>query len=148
LLIRPATPADILSLLALEQQAVTAAHWSAEQYQAALSNSPPRRVTLVAEDQGAAQGFLVARGLDQEWEIENVVVALAVRRRGFGKRLLREFLEWARLEGAEAMCLEVRQSNHGARALYEKCGFVEAGSRPHCYRQPEEDAVLYRLSLL
>jgi len=43
--------------------------------------------------------------------------------------------------------LEVRASNLAARKLYERVGFIEAGSRPRYYRDPAEDAVVYRKTL-
>ena len=148
MLIRPATPADVTSLLVLEQQSVTAAHWSAAQYQTAITGSSPRCVALVAEAESAIHGFLVARAADREWEIENIVIATVAQHRGLGTRLLREFLELARRQHAESVFLEVRSSNHAARALYQKCAFVEIGRRPRYYHEPVEDAVLYRFPSL
>jgi ribosomal-protein-alanine acetyltransferase len=147
--IRPATAADIPTMMALERHAVTAAHWSAAQYEAAFSSEGPCRVVLIiaevmAEEAGA-QGFIAGRELGNEWEIENIAVAGAARRRGLGTRLLGEFLDLARSRGAEAVFLEVRESNFAARRLYEKWAFVESGRRKHYYREPEEDAIVYRL---
>jgi ribosomal-protein-alanine N-acetyltransferase len=131
----------------LEKQAVTASHWSVCQYEALFSENRPQRVALVIEQERMIQGFLVARVIDREWEIENIAVAGSARRRGLGTRLLRRFAESARGQGAQAIFLEVRESNSAARALYEKCAFVEAGRRSRYYRDPEEDAIVYRLAL-
>src|SRR5207244_12881289 len=122
---------------AQETHAVTAAHWSQRQYEQVFASDEPRRVALIIERDGI-QGFLVARALDKEWEIENMAVAGSARRRGLGTRLLGEFLDRARLGGAEMVFLEVRESNHAARALYEKWAFVQSGSRKGYYRGPEE----------
>ncbi|HYL12367.1 MAG TPA: ribosomal protein S18-alanine N-acetyltransferase [Terriglobales bacterium] len=145
--IRCATPDDIPAMMALERHAVTAAHWNREQYAALFANPGPRRVALVIAAGTDIQGFLVARAVGSEWEIENIAVAGPARRRGLGTRLLGEFLEQARAEGAEAVLLEVRESNRAARGLYEKWAFVEDGRRKTYYRDPDEDAVLYRLRL-
>ena len=72
-------------------------------------------------------------------------VAPFARRRGLGKRLLSEFLDLARARSAEAVFLEVRESNLAARRLYEKCAFLESGRRKDYYRNPKEDSVNYRL---
>ena len=146
--VRAANTADIPVIMALEKHAATAAHWSPEQYQELLSNAQPRRVALVLEEDNVILGFLVARTAVDEWEIENVVVAGPARWRGLGTRLLGEFLGLAAQEGAQAVYLEVRESNLAARALYEKWAFLEGGRRPRYYRSPEEDAILYRLHLL
>ena len=141
MLIRPATAADLPSIMALERLAATAAHWSQEQYGAALGS----REVLVLEESSTLQSFLVGRRVNAEWEIENVVVAGPARRKGLGSRLIEEFLNVARSRGAQSVFLEVRESNHAARKLYEKWAFVESGRRKRYYREPGEDAVLYRL---
>jgi [ribosomal protein S18]-alanine N-acetyltransferase len=133
--------------MALADHAASAAHWSAGQYQQIFANSFLRRVVLVIEEQSVLQAFLVGRVLNTEWEIENVVVTNSRRGQGLGKQLLDEFLEVSQKEGARTIFLEVRESNLAARRLYEKCGFVENGRRQRYYKEPEEDAILYELSL-
>jgi ribosomal-protein-alanine N-acetyltransferase len=145
--IRPATSADIPALVALERQAVTASHWSLQQYEAVFPENVDHRIALVIEQEGIIRGFLVAREVHREWEIENIAIAVAARRRGLGTRLLGEFLDLIRGRNAEAVFLEVRESNLAARVLYEKWSFVLAGRRVRYYRGPEEDAILYRLIL-
>jgi ribosomal-protein-alanine N-acetyltransferase len=133
--------------MALEAGASTAAHWSVEQYQAAFSQSSPRRLVLIAEDGQRLHGFLLAREVDRDWEIENVVVADSSRRGGVGTSLLVEFLNIAAMRIAKTVFLEVRESNLAARRLYEKQGFAESGRRRGYYHQPEEDALVYRFTL-
>jgi len=135
-------------MMALEKDADAAAHWPQAQYeQIFLRAEHPSRLALVIEEDAAVQGFLVARQIDAEFEIENVAVAGSVLRRGLGTRLVGELLAVASHQGAKAVFLEVRESNRGARALYEKCGFTEIGHRKRYYQDPEEAAVLYRLDL-
>ncbi|MGZ4732163.1 MAG: ribosomal protein S18-alanine N-acetyltransferase [Terriglobales bacterium] len=143
--IRSAASADLPAMMALEKHAVTAAHWSAEQYEALFRASQSGRVAQVIEDESGLQGFVIARAVDREWEIENIAVTGPARRRGLGTRLLGEFLDLARARGADAVFLEVRESNRAARALYEKWAFLESGRRRRYYRDPDEDAILYRL---
>ena len=157
--VRPAVPGDIPRILEIEREAEAAAHFSEADYQRALASdnteAEVRRIVLVAGTPELVQGFLVARFLQEEWEIENVAVTKGARRLGFGARLVGTFLRLSicstkRIEnsGAEAAAvfLEVRESNLAARRLYEKFGFTIAGSRTAYYRNPEEDAILYRYS--
>jgi ribosomal-protein-alanine N-acetyltransferase len=144
--IRPATLADIPKMMALARLAAAAAQWSAEQYQTVFSGVS--RVALVVEEGADVQGFIAGRTMGEEWEIENIAVAGPVRRRGLGARLLGEFLDMARGRGAEAVFLEVRESNLEARQFYEKWAFVQTGRRKDYYREPEEDAIVYRLGLV
>jgi ribosomal-protein-alanine N-acetyltransferase len=145
--IRCATIADIPAVMALEKLAVTAAHWSIEQYHVAFASEWAPRVALVVEKETGMQGFIACRAFGDEWEIENIAVAEPARRCGLGARLLGEFLDRARGQGAKSIFLEVRESNLAARSLYEKWVFVEVGRRKHYYREPEEDAIVYRLKL-
>ena len=147
MLIRPATAADIAAMMTLGNHSATAAQWSRAQYERVFGGEAPRRVALVIEEESELQGFLVAHEIEQEWEIENIAIAGAARRRGLGTRLVGEFLKRARSEGATSVFLEVRESNRAARLLYEKWAFEESGRRSGYYAQPQEDAILYRLSL-
>jgi [ribosomal protein S18]-alanine N-acetyltransferase len=143
--IRAATIADIPAMMVLAREASSAAHWSQRQYEIAVSS--PDRIASVLEEDSALAAFLVARVLDREWEIENVVVASHRRRRGLAASLLAEIINLARLRKADAIFLEVRESNRDARYLYEKNGFLQTGRRPRYYREPEEDALLYRFAI-
>jgi ribosomal-protein-alanine N-acetyltransferase len=99
-------------------------------------------------EESCLHGFVVARIVGAEWEIENIAIAGSARRRGLGTRLLGELLDLARAQGAEAVFLEVRESNRAARSLYEKWAFLESGRRRNYYNDPEEDAILYRLDFI
>ena len=159
--IRFATFADIRSILALERLSPTAGHWSEEQYRQALGRDGPERLVLVAEEVAAEEstrlagqggqdsgfalgGFLVARHVAAEWELENIVVLASSRRKGTGTRLLNCLLAAARETNSEWLLLEVRESNAPARSFYEKAGFEQTGRRKLYYAEPAEDAVLYR----
>jgi ribosomal-protein-alanine N-acetyltransferase len=158
--IRAATSDDIPFMIALERATPNAAHWSEEQYWALFSagNREWQEVVLVAEgrlDKASAEGhsreirlgFLAARRVDPEWELENIVVAASARRMGIGKRLLDALLAEAAKTNNAAVFLEVRESNAAARALYDKAGFRESGRRNSYYKDPPEDAILYRCDL-
>jgi ribosomal-protein-alanine N-acetyltransferase len=150
--IRRATNGDLPRILLIEHSAPKAAHWSVADYEIALTSASPPRLLLVAEIERQVEGFLVARSAyASEWEIENVVVAETARRSGVGVSLLEIFLEQARAQKqpdqALTIHLEVRESNLAARRLYEKSGFRLDTSRTKYYCNPEEDALLYSLSL-
>jgi len=103
----------------LERACPTAAHWTEQQYRDLLAEKAPTRVAFVAQkDQaGEAAGFLIARHLPPEWELENIVVAAECRRNGIGT------------------------------GLYERLGFQQTGRRKSYYSAPLEDAVLYSKNL-
>jgi ribosomal-protein-alanine N-acetyltransferase len=146
--IRPATPADVPVMIRLAQHSATAAHWTHEQYDRVFKSETPRRLALVIEEASGVQGFLIAKGIASEWELENIAIAGPARRRGLGTRLLGEFLDHVRAQGASTVFLEVRESNRAARSLYEKWAFEEAGRRVRYYHAPDEDAIVYRLAFV
>jgi ribosomal-protein-alanine acetyltransferase len=141
LVIRSAALKDVPAILALERQAPSAAHWTAAQYNELVNSG----VVLVAEETGKLWGFICAKAVLGEWEIENVVVAAEFLRRGVASELMRGLIQRAKSEAAPVIRLEVRESNLPARALYVRHGFREAGRRRSYYSGPAEDAILYSL---
>jgi ribosomal protein S18 acetylase RimI-like enzyme len=77
-----------------------------------------------------------------EAELLRLAVAPEARGRGLGSSLLRACEERLGAMGCTLLRLEVRTSNHPARALYASLGWKEVGLRPGYYRDGE-DAVLY-----
>ena len=60
--------------------------------------------------------------------------------------LLTDLVEWAKQNGCAFVTLEVRPSNSGAIALYQKFGFAEVGRRKRFYRDPDEDGLILTLN--
>jgi len=148
MLIRAATPSDVPQIIALAERCETAAHWSAGAYDALFASEAPIRIALIAVPQGnAIAGFAITRGMNDEGELENIVVAPEFRRQGIAQLLMSELLARARQSKATALLLEVRQSNVAALQLYAKLGFIEIGLRRGYYCDPPEDALLLRLPL-
>jgi [ribosomal protein S18]-alanine N-acetyltransferase len=147
--IRSAAAADLPQVMAIDASSPEAAHWSREQYERAFTSEAAPRIFLVfdetKQEENHILGFLVAREAGGEWELENLVIAPTHRRKGLGRLFLNALLQSAREQNASAIFLEVRASNTAGRALYENCGFIHSGKRTNYYRQPAEDAVLYRL---
>lgn len=144
--------------MALAKSSPTAAHWSEGQYRELLQpgSDTPKRLILIAQltspvppenKVSSLDGFLVARHVAHEWELENIVVAEIARRRGIGKQLLQALLHTARKTESVSVFLEVRESNVAARSLYERSGFRQTGRRDDYYVNPSEDAILYRYDL-
>ena len=70
------------------------------------------------------------------------------RGQGIGATILDALLAWSREAGAREIFLDVRPSNESAIHLYETRGFVEIGRRPRYFRNPVEEAVEMRASLI
>ncbi len=89
-------------------------------------------------------GYIGMYNLIDEVSVINVAVDPDHRGHGYGEMLMERAREYATAHGCPAITLEVRQSNVGARRLYEKCGYTEYGIQKNYYTNPKEDAVLYR----
>jgi [ribosomal protein S18]-alanine N-acetyltransferase len=74
------------------------------------------------------------------------IVAIAVRekylRQGLGELLLIDALQVALENQMDSITLEVRRSNLGAQALYEKYRFLKVGVRARYYSDNHEDAII------
>ena len=145
--IRAAKIDDLSEIVALEQSALSAAHWSLDHYQNRILDQPQGACFLVAEseDKKKVAGFLCARIVEAggEWEIENVVVDEEFRRQGIGAQLMHSLIRNWEDSAGTVLLLEVRESNLAARGLYERHGLREVGCRRAYYRDPAEDAILY-----
>jgi ribosomal-protein-alanine acetyltransferase len=137
--IRSATLVDLPAILAIEQHAPSAAHWPAHEYERLVRAG----MVLVVEQAGQLRGFVSAKAIAGEWEIENIVVATEFLRQGIADWLMQALIGQAENEGAARILLEVRESNHPARRLYQKHAFREVGRRLKYYNHPLEDAILY-----
>ncbi|HEY2362117.1 MAG TPA: ribosomal protein S18-alanine N-acetyltransferase [Candidatus Angelobacter sp.] len=155
--VRSARSSDQPRLVEIASHSVTAAQWNQAEYlklfslnepepqpqtEAGTETQPQSRTALVVEQEAKVVGFIVARQVDDEWEIENIAVTGPARRRGLGSRLVGELLDLARSHGGKSVFLEVRESNRAARSLYEKWAFIEVGRRKTYYQNPAEDALV------
>lgn len=79
-------------------------------------------------------GFVLARLAAGEAEILTVAVSRAHRRQGLGRQLMDAVLRRLHAQRAEALFLEVDETNAPAIALYRRLGFREVGKRPAYYQ--------------
>jgi len=101
----------------------------------------------VAEDDGSAAGFAVARIAADEAELLTIGVVPDARGRGVGTALARAAMTWARAHGARKLHLEVAETNRPARALYEALAFEQVGRRTGYYDDGRVDALTLALGL-
>lgn len=150
--IRHMTAADLPQVMAIAASLPEAPHWPESAYHAALNpDATPRRIALVAvrPQKQDLQGFLVARLLPPQAELESIAVSAGSQRRGLG-RLLFDALVQQGLNsdglnsGILEIDLELRASNRTALAFYHSAGFAQTGIRRAYYADPVEDAVLMR----
>ncbi len=83
-------------------------------------------IRLVVVDKGVLQGYVAVEiHSDGTGYIDYLGVDPAARRQGIGARLVQGSVDALLAQGASSVHLTVRESNHGARALYSSLGFTE-----------------------
>ena len=139
--IRRLTYADLPQVIAIERRAFPTP-WSLAMF--VLELSKPSGVCLAAVIDERLAGYLVCSRYERVWHIMNIAVDPDRRRTGIATALLERLFE--RVADPDARyTLEVRRSNDGAIALYERFGFRVAGVRRRYYQDNGEDAyVMWR----
>jgi ribosomal-protein-alanine N-acetyltransferase len=134
---RPLGYSDLPQVIAIERRAFPTP-WSLAMF--VLELSKPSGVCLAAIEDQRIVGYLICARYADVMHLMNIAVDPAARRRGIATALLEQMIERAGRE--QSYTLEVRPSNSGAIALYERFGFRSAGTRRRYYRDTGEDAVI------
>ena len=136
--IRPLSYSDLPQVIAIERRAFSSP-WSLSMF--VLELSKPSGLCLAAVREGAARRLRdlrpLRRGLPRD---ERSPSTPTIAGPGIASVLLDAVIERA---GEDAnYTLEVRVSNSGAIALYERYGFRRVGTRPRYYADNGEDAII------
>jgi len=145
--VRPAGPGDVDAVAALEAVAFPADAWPAGYLSEAVAGLLHGTVLHVAEADGIVVGHAITSIVFEIAELQRIAVAPEERRRGIAGELLEAVRAEATGRGAERLLLEVRDTNAGALAFYERAGFVEIDRRPRYYRNGDT-AIILQLSLV
>lgn len=103
--------------------------------------------TAVDNESGRCVAYAGMTCASDEGNITNIAVHPDFRRIGLASSVIARLLASARSAGIKNVFLEVRESNSGARALYEGLGFAVCGRRKNFYRTPTEDALIMAKTL-
>ena len=114
--------------------------WSRKSIADSISHAPWH--LFVADLDGKIVGYGGVYLILDEGQISNIAVLGSYRSKGIGRAILDAIIDLCEKEECARITLELRKSNSAARALYEKCGFVEVGERPNFYSNPTENAIL------
>lgn len=111
--------------------------WSADEFEAFLTDAAIRLDGLFLGRATQAAGFVVSRCVLDEAEILSVALAREARGRGHSRRLLAHHVQVLAESGVRCVHLEVEEGNKPALALYRGLGFVQNGVRPGYYVRPD-----------
>ncbi len=151
--LRAMTATDLDAIVAIQSASPGAAHWPAEEWRvfcgprAGNEHLHAGYCAWVAEEENGLLGFVAGLFSGEELEILNLAVAPGARRKGVASGLLGSALAAARESGSRRVFLEVRASNAGAIAFYQRQGFLPAGLRNNYYRESVESALVLARNL-
>ena len=151
--LRPMYYEDLPGVLAIEE-ALCECPWTYTIFQDCLRVGYSCWVfaeTMPASTQDPLPETIVGYGLlsvaASEGHILNLCIAPSAQSQGLGTRMLQHLLAEAQKLGAKSVLLEVRISNEGAYALYQRFGFAVIGHRKNYYELPNgrEDGLVLEL---
>ncbi len=144
-MIEQATLCDAEALSRLEMACFPNDPWSQASLVSQLADETC--YTYLVREGDSVVAYLTGRLLTPEAELYRVCTHPQMRGRGYGEALIAHFKVYLQEAGCDSLYLEVRASNTPAKALYEKTGFQVVGKRSRYYKDPTEDAVLYKMSI-
>ena len=139
--IRRMSPEDIDGVIAIEEKAYGAHHWSKDSFLQELNNDLAWYYSLF-NSEGKLVAYAGTWHILEEAHITNIAVDTESRRKGYGEALLKHILDDCYKEMIKYLTLEVRVSNKAAIGLYEKYGFTSFGIRKKYYQDNNEDAMI------
>ncbi len=138
-MIRKATLSDVLAIATLEKQTFPEPLSESFIYDEIALN--PFAYYIVYEENHEIIGYMGLRAVDEHAEVMNFAVSEPHRNMGVGSAILEHALTHLKQIKVSLLTLEVRRSNQGAQALYEKFGFKKSHIRKEYYIN--EDAIVY-----
>jgi len=143
--IRRMVPADLDAVVAIERE-VFLFPWTPGNFSDSIDSGYH---CLVLEHEGHIFGYGVMSIGAEEAHLLTLSIAAGSQRKGWGERLLRQFIQIAREQLALTMFLDVRESNHAAARLYERMGFRQIARRKDYYPAMggREDSLVMELVL-
>lgn len=137
----PVYAEDILDI----ERASFPSPWSVNAFKAETEKSISHLWGLISDR--IVYGYICFWMMEREIQLINLAIHPEKRGNRFAQFLLTKMIEKGVSEGIKQVWLEVRPSNLGARNLYKKMGFVEAGIRPRYYSETKEDAIIMSLEI-
>lgn len=90
-------------------------------------------LALKVMEEGVLAGYISGQFVIDEFNINNVVIKEAYRRKGYATALMNEVIKICKREKVKKLYLEVATSNEAAKGLYAKFGFKFSYERKKYY---------------
>ena len=122
--IGPAHSADLEAIDRIEREAFNTP-WSRDLLRGAVVNGQ-YRARVLRSPEGHLIGFYIAHIMGRQSNLDNLAVDAWARGRGYGSRLIEDWIRQARMDGGEILTLQVNTANKDAQRLYERFRFQTA----------------------
>ena len=119
-----ARPTDLEAIDRIEREAFNTP-WSRDLLRGAVVNGQYRARALRSPE-GHLIGFYIAHLMGRQCNLDNLAVDAWARGRGYGSRLIEDWIRLARTDGGELLTLQVNTANTGAQKLYGRFRFQNA----------------------
>lgn len=142
---RKMDPADLDRVILIERE-IFLFPWSPGNFSDSIKAG---YVCQVLEQADTIFGYGIMMMSPEEAHILTIGIATNWQKKGWGKKLLQQFIQYAKAENAKSIFLDVRESNHGATRLYKLMGFHQIATRKGYYPAMcgREDALVMQLML-
>ena len=142
--IRKARAEDIDSIYSIKQEQFLNP-WKKDFFSNELSHDIS--YFYVAEDRETNKilGYIIFWIIEETLELHDIAVRGEHKKKGIGFLMMNVLLKIARARKVEELFLEVRKSNIEAIKFYETFNFKQIGVRKNYYKNPIEDALVFRL---
>jgi ribosomal-protein-alanine N-acetyltransferase len=130
-----ARASDVVEIAQMSRDLIEAGlrwSWTPSRVTASVHNRSA--LVVIARAAGEIAGFGIMRYGDDEAHLDLLGVAAEHRREGVGSRLVEWLEKPALVAGISLVFLEVRASNRGAQAFYERLGYRKLGELPRYYQ--------------
>ena len=117
-------------------------HWSKESFLNEIQNKLANYFCIIDTQTNKILGFAGFWEILEEAHITSISIHPDYRRLGLATILLKHIVKRCYKKMIKYITLEVRVSNFGAIALYEKFGFKSVGRRKKYYQDNNEDALI------
>lgn len=122
--IGPARSTDLEAIDRIEREAFNTP-WSRHLLRGAVVNGQ-YRARVLRSPEGHLIGFYIAHLMGRQSNLDNLAVDAWARGRGYGSRLIEDWIVQARIDGGDTLTLQVNTANKGAQRLYERFRFQAA----------------------
>lgn len=127
---------DLTQVLGIERMAHISP-WSRLSFEESLNRNNYCRVLLSEQ---SVLAYHITSAIADELHILNVVVAVHSQGKGYAHALMQDIFDYATLQTARKILLEVRASNVIAQSLYTAWGFEQLSLRKKYYRATTENS--------